>query len=210
MKKFFTLAFALLCGMSMMADEYTDQLLLIRNGETIQEEEKTVTLTRLDNGQYTLTVENLIYEAAGMGIGNAVIDSIDAEPNPDVPGVIDLAVDKSIRITSGTASGYPVWIGPRIGACPIVLEGKLGGDKLYFKVNVDVTFYGTTFKGDFVFGTEQAVNEAATTAIRQTTTAAGASPVATYDLSGRQVMELQKGQVYVTRMSDGTVRKVLR
>lgn len=210
MKKLFTLAFALLCGMSAMAEDYTDQLVLVRNGETIQEEEKTVELTQLDNGQYTLKVENLIYEAAGMGIGNVVIDSIDAEANPDVEGVTDLSVSKSIRITSGTLSGYPVWIGPRIGACPIELEGKVAGGKLYFKVNVNVTFYGTTFMGDFIFGSEQAVNEAAATAISQTTTTDDATPVATYDLSGRKVSELQNGQVYVTRMSDGTVRKVLR
>ena len=110
MKKLFTLALALLCGMGAMADDYTGHLVLVRGGETIQDQEKVATLTRLDNGQYTLSVDNLTYEAAGMGIGNVVIDSIDAVGNPDQPGVTDLGVAKSIRISSGTISGFPVWV----------------------------------------------------------------------------------------------------
>lgn len=54
MKKLFTLALALLCGMGAMADDYTGHLVLVRGGETIQDQEKVATLTRLDNGQYTL------------------------------------------------------------------------------------------------------------------------------------------------------------
>ena len=100
MKKLFTLALALLCGMGAMADDYTGHLVLVRGGETIQDQEKVATLTRLDNGQYTLSVDNLTYEAAGMGIGNVVIDSIDAVGNPDQPGVTDLGVAKSIRARS--------------------------------------------------------------------------------------------------------------
>ena len=125
MKKLFTLALALLCGMGAMADDYTGHLVLVRGGETIQDQEKVATLTRLDNGQYTLSVDNLTYEAAGMGIGNVDIDSIDAVGNPDQPGVTDLGVAKSIRISSGTISGFPVWVGPRLGAVPIELEGKV-------------------------------------------------------------------------------------
>ena len=36
MKKLFTLALALLCGMGAMADDYTGHLVLVRGGETIQ------------------------------------------------------------------------------------------------------------------------------------------------------------------------------
>lgn len=150
MKKLFTLALALLCGMGAMADDYTGHLILVRGGETIQDQEKVATLTRLDNGQYTLSVDNLTYEAAGMGIGNVVIDSIDAVGNPDQPGVTDLGVAKSIRISSGTISGFPVWVGPRLGAVPIELEGKVAAGQLYFKVKAEASFYGTDFKGDFI------------------------------------------------------------
>lgn len=34
MKKLFTLALALLCGMGAMADDYTGHLVLVRGGET--------------------------------------------------------------------------------------------------------------------------------------------------------------------------------
>lgn len=146
MKKLFTLALALLCGMGAMADDYTGHLVLVRGGETIQDQEKVATLTRLDNGQYTLSVDNLTYEAAGMGIGNVVIDSIDAVGNPDQPGVTDLGVAKSIRISSGTISGFPVWVGPRLGAVPIELEGKVAAGQLYFKVKAEASFYGTDLR----------------------------------------------------------------
>lgn len=210
MKKLFTLAVALLCGLGAMAEDYTGQLVLVRNGETVQEQEKVATLTRLENGQYKLAVDNLILEAANLGVGNVVIDSIDAVANPDEPGVTDLGTSQSIRISSGTASGYPVWIGPRIGAVPVELEGKVAGDKLYFKVKAEASFYGTEFKGDFIFGDEQSVIEAGVTGVQMVTTTTAATPVVTYDLSGREVSAQQKGQVYVVRMSDGTVRKVLR
>ena len=210
MKKLFTLALALFCGLGAMAEDYTDQLALIRNGETVQEQEKVATLTRLDNGQYKLEVDNLVLEAAGLGIGNVVIDSIDAVDNPDEPGVIDLGTSQKIRITSGTASGYPVWIGPRIGAVSVDLEGKVGGDKLYFKATSEASFYGTDFKGEFIFGNIQSVVESAATGIESASASTPATAVAAYDLAGRRVSELRKGQTYIVHMSDGTVRKALR
>ena len=103
-----------------------DTSVLVRGGETIQDQEKVATLTRLDNGQYTLSVDNLTYEAAGMGIGNVVIDSIDAVGNPDQPGVTDLGVAKSIRISSGTISGFPVWVGSA-SWCRAYRTGGQGG-----------------------------------------------------------------------------------
>lgn len=210
MKKLFTLALALLCGMGAMADDYTGHLVLVRGGETIQDQEKVATLTRLDNGQYTLSVDNLTYEAAGMGIGNVVIDSIDAVGNPDQPGVTDLGVAKSIRISSDTISGFPVWVGPRLGAVPIELEGKVAAGQLYFKVKAEASFYGTDFKGDFIFGNVDDVISAGATGIEEAASSAMVRPVATYDLCGRKVSAPREGQVYVVRMSDGTVRKVLR
>ena len=92
--------------------------------------------------------------------------------NPDQPGVTDLGVAKSIRISSGTISGFPVWVGPRLGAVPIELEGKVAAGQLYFKVKAEASFYGTDFKGDFIFGNVDDVISAGATGIEEAASSA--------------------------------------
>lgn len=210
MKKFFTLALAMLCTMGAMAEDYTEQMRVSMKGEQVEDYEMTVDLTQSEDGQYTLTVNNLIYYAAGMAIGNVVIDGIEAQADPDNPGVTELSVSKSIKIKSGDLSGYPVWMGPRMGEVPVVLDGKVGGGRLYFNVSVETSFYGTDVDADYAFGDIQAVLDAATTGVDQATTTADVKPVGVYDLTGRAVKAQCEGQVYVVRMSDGTVRKVMK
>ena len=77
-------------------------------------------------------------------------------------------------------------------------------------MKAEASFYGTDFKGDFIFGNVDDVISAGATGIEEAASSATGRTVATYDLCGRKVSAPREGQVYVVRMSDGTVRKVLR
>ena len=118
MKKLFTLVAFALSALSMMAEEYTCPLLVDVEG-TQTTATQTVTVTKQDNGKYTLSLKN--FKMGVQPVGNIEVKDVDAI----MCGTTEcLSTQQTIQIAAGDDTSIN-WIGPGLGDVPIFLKGEL-------------------------------------------------------------------------------------
>ena len=118
MKKLFTIVAFALSALSMMAEEYTCPLLVDVEG-TQTTATQTVTVTKQDNGKYTLSLKN--FKMGVQPVGNIEVKDVDAI----MCGTTEcLSTQQTIQIAAGDDTSIN-WIGPGLGDVPIFLKGEL-------------------------------------------------------------------------------------
>ena len=118
MKKLFTIVAFALSALSMMAEEYTCPLLVDVEG-TQTTATQTVTVTKQDNGKYTLSLKN--FKMGKQAVGNIEVKDVDAV----MCGTTEcLSTQQTIQIAAGDDTSIN-WIGPGLGDVPIFLKGEL-------------------------------------------------------------------------------------
>lgn len=121
MKKLFTIVAFALSALSMMAEEYTCPLLVDVEG-TQTTATQTVTVTKQDNGKYTLSLKN--FKMGVQPVGNIEVKDVDAI----MCGTTEcLSTQQTIHIAAGDDTSIK-WMGPGLGDVPIFLKGELVGN----------------------------------------------------------------------------------
>ncbi len=136
MKRIITLLVSVITTLSALATDYTDQLEVIVNGESAIQN-ATISVTKQDDGKYTLSLKNFVLQSDDqtMGIGNITLTDIEGV---EKDGVTTIKINKSINITEGDDTSVGMWMGPMLGAVPINTVAELRGDKLYVVIDIDM------------------------------------------------------------------------
>jgi len=136
MKRIITLLVSVITTLSALATDYTDQLEVIVNGESAIQN-ATISVTKQDDGKYTLSLKNFVLQSDDqtMGIGNITLTDIEGV---EKDGVTTIKINKSINITEGDDTLVGMWMGPMLGAVPINTVAELRGDKLYVVIDIDM------------------------------------------------------------------------
>lgn len=136
MKRIITLLVSVITTLSALATDYTDQLEVIVNGESATQN-ATISVTKQDDGKYTLNLKNFVLQSDDqtMGIGNITLTDIEGV---EKDGVTTIKINKSINITEGDDTSVGMWMGPMLGAVPINTVAELRGDKLYVVIDIDM------------------------------------------------------------------------
>lgn len=136
MKKLFTLCLVVMTMLPAFAKDYTDQLEVIVNGQSAVQE-ATISVTKQDDGKYTLSLNNFMLQAdeGPMGIGNIVLTDIEGV---EADGKTTIKINKDIVIQEGSDPSVPFWMGPMLGPVPINTVAELRGDKLYVVIDIDM------------------------------------------------------------------------
>lgn len=147
MKKIFTLLVVAMSALSSMANDYTDSLTVVVNGQSA-EQHATISVDKDQDGLLTFSLNNFILSMEGqeMGIGNIVIDKL----QPMVAGTDTLLeCSRDIYITPGDDPNVGLWMGPILQQVPINFVAKLSHGRAYASIsiymaamnqNIDVTF----------------------------------------------------------------------
>ena len=116
MKRIITLLVSVITTLSALATDYTDQLEVIVNGESATQN-ATISVTKQDDGKYTLSLKNFVLQSDDqtMGIGNITLTDIEGV---EKDGVTTIKINKSINITEGDDTSVGMWMGPMLGAVP--------------------------------------------------------------------------------------------
>ncbi len=136
MKRIITLLVSVITTLSALATDYTDQLEVIVNGESAIQN-ATISVTKQDDGKYTLSLKNFVLQSDDqtMGIGNITLTDIEGV---EKDGVTTIKINKSINITEGDDTSVGMWMGPMLGPVPINTVAELRGDKLYVVIDIDM------------------------------------------------------------------------
>lgn len=174
---------------------YTDKLVVTAMGQTMPAQEATITVTKQDNGKYTLALKNFELKDV-MAVGTVEMTDVEGvEEN----GVIKLTTKQTVTIKDGddpdvtwALAGIPVGV----DMTAEMTDSKLKADIniLYsipdvFDMDINVRF------GDVPSGISTPV------------TAGGVDRI--YDINGNMVSSMKKG-INIVRKADGTTVKVIR
>ncbi len=139
MKKLFTLVAFVAVSLCTMATDYTDKLVVTVNGVS-STQNATISATKQDNGNYTLALKNFVLDmgADKLPVGN--IEMYDVATVDFGTGFTFLNCESTVPIKEGDDSSVDTWYGPTmIGQVPVVMSGKLSGDKLYAVIDIDLS-----------------------------------------------------------------------
>ena len=92
MKRIITLLVSVITTLSALATDYTDQLEVIVNGESATQN-ATISVTKQDDGKYTLSLKNFVLQSDDqtMGIGNITLTDIEGV---EKDGVTTIKINK--------------------------------------------------------------------------------------------------------------------
>ncbi len=139
MKKLFTLVVSATVSLCAMATDYTDTLVVTVNGVS-SAQKATISATKKENGNYALSLKNFILKmgADQMPVGN--IEMGDVAAVDFGTGFTFLNCESTVPITAGDDPNVETWVGPTmIGQVPVVMSGKLFGEKLYTVIDIDLS-----------------------------------------------------------------------
>ena len=161
---------------------YTDDLVVNINGENSDPQKTTISVEKMADGTYTLSLNRFILGDM-IYVGNIVVDGITATGDD----VKNFTVSKDITIAPGDEN-VEDWIGPMLGEVPVDITGKMSDEKLYCTIHIDMVstleqVIKVTFGSDDFTGIE-AID------------ATGAVKVI-YDLTGRRVDAITTSGVYI-------------
>lgn len=159
MKKTLLAILTLCCSLTIAAQEtktYTDDLVVTVDGKSTPAQKTDIEVTfSEDKTTCSLALKNfrLIEGEDILGVGNIVVDNISLKEDE---GYKTFKVPRIINITPGDLPGTVEsdWIGPYLGDVPIEMTGKINDDKLYCKIDIDMTSTDLGQMINVVFGSD--------------------------------------------------------
>ena len=184
MKKILLVFFMAITTVVAMAKTYTDNLVVTIDGESTDPQETTIFVEQNANGTYKLALNN--FTLGGMiQVGNIILDGITATESN---GIKSFQTTQEIYITAGEGNEED-WLGPKLGAIPVSLTGKMDTERLYCAIDIDMSeMLGQII--NVVFGAEDAVTSIENIAVENNATAI-------YDITGRKVKEITAAGIYI-------------
>ena len=118
------------------ATDYTDQLLVLVNGEGTTQQ-ATISVSEHD-GLYDLNLKNfvLMNGDSPMYVGNVELKDITPETANDATF---LRTNQNIIITDGDLPDVPFWMGTMLGELPVQVTVVLDGDRLRALIDLDLS-----------------------------------------------------------------------
>ncbi len=154
MKKIFTL-FLTLAALAAQANDYTDRILVLVNGEGT-EQNATISVNEHD-GLYDLNLKNFVLMNGDepMPVGNVELLNITPETAGDA---IFLRANQNISISEGDDENVLFWMGPSLGELPVEITAVLREGKLRAIIDLDLReimqqLIHVTFGDELVRGT---------------------------------------------------------
>lgn len=123
MKKLFTSIAVALCSLTAMADVYTNCPLTVTvNGSPMENDPIDVTITKQDNGKYTMELKDFTLTEMSLPIGTIKVSDVDAV---ECGNVTVLSTEQAITISAGSTGEPAEWLGPDLQQVPILLKGEI-------------------------------------------------------------------------------------
>lgn len=122
--------------MTAQSKDYTDQLLVLVNGEG-STQEATISVNE-QNGLYNLSLRNFILKTGEtpVPVGNVEMKGI----KPETAGnAIFLRTSQNVTIANGDLPEVATWMGPMLGELPVQMTAVLEGDGLRALIDLDLT-----------------------------------------------------------------------
>ena len=162
--------------------KYTDNLLVIMEGEPMGSQTATIFVEENTDGTYKLSLNNFVLGSGdeATAVGNIIVDNITTTEDD---GVKTFETNQNILISEGDAS-QDFWTGPFLGEVSINLVGKMDNKNLYCTIAIE------TLDVNVVFGDEDAVTSIENIAVENNATAI-------YDITGRKVKEITAAGIYI-------------
>lgn len=157
MKKLFTSMALALASLGAMATDYTDQLEVAINGESVTLTSK-ITVDKQENGKYTLQLHDFMLQSGSDVIPVGNIDLNDVEGTTDANGVTTLRYNNTILLSNGDNPEIVQWMGPLLGPVPVDMIAEIRGEKLYTVININMASLGQVIKVTFGNGGYQIGN----------------------------------------------------
>ena len=170
---------------------YTEDLVVTINEESTEPQPTTVTVDLFESGNINFTLKNFFLGSGedALPVGNIVINDLALT---DEGYCKSFTFNGTTTITEGDMEGVDMWLGPMIGEIPMVMRGKMTDDKLYVTIDIDMT---ETLGQSILVTLGQDIEDPAV-AINSITPAKATTNVA-FDLSGRKVNNIEKGNIYI-------------
>ena len=109
----------------------TDDIYVTINGEDAGRRQSTVTVNHLSNGNINFTLNN--FELEGIGkIGSIALKNLDYDSETG-----DFQYTSDLYIAPGSTGSASDWMGPNLGAIPVVMRGQLTGNNLALVIDID-------------------------------------------------------------------------
>lgn len=118
--------------------DYSDNLVVVINGENTLPQETTINVSKLSDGSYTLSLNDFMLVAGEdiLPVGNIVLEGLTAtEEN----GTISFSTNQAILIQPGSTGSAEDWLGPMLGEVPIEMTAKVSGGKMKCEIDIDMT-----------------------------------------------------------------------
>ena len=126
MKKIFTtlsLCCALGMGLEAQATEYKDQLEIVINNELASQSTDQISVSKNEDGTYTLTLKNFILGSGEEVIPVGTINIASVSATEFGTNNVRLAFADEITIEDGDLEGVSGWLGPQLESVPVDIVG---------------------------------------------------------------------------------------
>lgn len=151
MKKVFAMLAAACCAMALSATTYTSHLKVVINGESTEQEQVQVEVTKTDKG-YNLSLKNFCLSVgeATLAVGNIEVNDVEGV---DEYGYTTIHYKAPIAITPGNDGVHleDEWVGPMLGEVPIDLTARFTESALNANIDIELTMMGQVI-GVSLFG----------------------------------------------------------
>ncbi len=174
----------------MVYDEkvFTDDPLYV----TVNEEKSgpyaaTVYVTENADNTINFTLKNFVLDTgdAVLPVGNIVVSDI---PATKADGKTTFAANQYIEIEEGDDPSYDFWMGPMLGEIPLEMSGQYNDEHLYVTIDIPLS-------DDMQVYVELGTDPTGVKNVKVTKKAQTTGKI--YDLNGREVKEMQPGQIYI-------------
>lgn len=157
MKKVFALLAAACCTMALSATTYSSHLKVVINGESAEQDQVQVVVTKGDNG-YNLSLKNfcLTIGDAVMPVGNIEVTNVEGV---DEYGYTTIHHNSPLAITPGNDGVHleDEWVGPMLGEVPIDLTARFTDSALNANIDIVLAMLGQTIEVS-LFGVAPVLN----------------------------------------------------
>ena len=118
--------------------DYSDNLVVVINGENTLPQETTINVSKMSDGSYTLSLNDFMLVAGEemLPVGNIVLEGLTATEENET---ISFSTNQSILIQPGSTGSAEDWVGPMLGDVPIVMSAKVSGGKMKCEIDIDMT-----------------------------------------------------------------------
>ncbi len=137
MKKMMLLLAAAVTSLAAMATTYSGVVRVSVNGLGASQE-AAIDVDQNKDGTFTLSLKNFVLQAEDnvIGVGNIELPNVSATTTG---GFNELAVDQSVTISAGDLEGIDLWMGPLLGAVPIVMSAQFNDSALGATIDIDMS-----------------------------------------------------------------------